>query len=100
MRRYRVVLSRRSIADIQRIVDHYNRQQAGLGKRFYAEVKTRINRVARYPFACAVRYDDIRFAMLDSFPYAAHYNIEDKTVIIQGVLSTLQDPEENWIKKK
>jgi hypothetical protein len=96
---FKVILTTRAIQEIQDTVFYYNSKRKGLGKRFYNDLKKQIASVKLFPYSRAIRYDDIRFAMLDKFPYAAHYNIEGNSVIIHGVLSFHQDPDTFWIEK-
>jgi hypothetical protein len=98
MPKFELILTLRSIEEIQHAVDYYNHQQPGLGKRFYAEVKRQFSLLRQNPFTRSIRYDDIRFAVLNKFLYSIHYNIEVNLIIIQGVLSDFLDPETNWIK--
>src|SRR4051812_46981481 len=97
MPKYKVVITPRAIVDIQKAVSYYNTEKKGLGARFYADFKRQLSAVKQHPFSRAIRYDDIRFAMLHKFPYAAHYNIEGNLVVIYGVISTHQNPETAWI---
>jgi hypothetical protein len=100
MHSYHVIFTPRAIKQIQATVDYYNSLQNGLGKRFIQDLKRQLSSVRQHPFSRAIRYDDIRFAVLDKFPYAAHYNIEDDMIIVYGVLSMFQDPENSWIGNK
>lgn len=92
-----LVITPRAIKEIQNAVDYYNSKQNGLGKRFYQDVKRQFSAVSKNPFSRAVRYSDIRFAVLDKFPYAAHYSVEANLVIVQGVISMYMDPETSWM---
>ena len=97
MQEYKITITPQAIKQIQNTIDYYNALQNGLGKRFYQDLKSRLSSVRQHPFSRAIRYDDIRFAVLDKFPYAAHYNLEGNIVIVHGVLSMFQDPETSWI---
>ena len=46
----------------------------GLGKRFTAEVREKVGFTRKNPTASNVRYDDVRTAVLNIFPYMVHYN--------------------------
>jgi hypothetical protein len=96
---FQVVFTKSATTQIQAAVDYYNDIQAGLGKRFKQELKHQLGLVRKHPFTRAIRYDDIRFAVLDKFPFAAHYNIEDNRIIVHAVHSMFQDPDTTWIKK-
>ena len=100
MAKYTIVLTPRAIREIQAAIDYYDNQQIGLGKRFFTAFKKRLSIITRNPYIHAIRYDDIRFALIDKFPYSAHYNIEGNKLIILGVLSMHQDPETSWIRKE
>ena len=97
MPKYKLILTSRAIKEIQNAIDYYNGQQQGLGKRFYSDLKRQFSAIKLNPFTRAIRYDEIRFAMLKKFPYAAHYNIEHHSIIVLGVLSTHQNPDTSWI---
>jgi len=98
MRRYKIFIALKALRDIQRAADYYNTQRKGLGKKFVEDVKNEVDAVATAPFSRAVRYDDIRFAVLSRFPYAAHYYVERDKVIILAVVSMFMNPETSWVK--
>ena len=98
MKHFTVVVTPRAIKEMQKTMEYYNGLQAGLGRRFHQDYKTQITSLKHNPFARAIRYADIRFAVFDNFPYAIHYNIEDNQVIILAVLSIFQNPETFWIE--
>lgn len=102
MKKYTLVFTPESIQEIRDAADWYNVQQKGLGKRFTTQLKKELNKLKQNPFSRSVRYDDIRFAVTEVFPYAAHYTIDEAahTIIIQAVLAFLQGPEANWKKRK
>ncbi len=81
--------------DIREAATWYNKQRAGLGRRFTKEVRDRVHYIRQYPTAFNVRYDDIRTAVLNTFPFMIHYAIDDrsKTIIISAVLHTSRNPE-------
>ncbi len=49
-------------------------------------------------FISSFRYDDIRFAVLRSFSYTAHYNVIDKDIVIYVVLGFSEDIAK-WVTK-
>jgi len=73
----------------------YNKRQNGLGRRFTLEVRKKIKFIKQYPVSIAIRYDGIRTAVLDVFPYMIHFTVDpqNKLVIIIAILSTHRDPE-------
>ncbi len=97
MRHYKVEITARAIVQIQTAIDYYNNLQNGLGKRFYQDLQHQLSSIRKHPFSRAIRYDVVRFAVLDKFPYAAHFTIEENVIVIQRVLTMNQDPETSWI---
>lgn len=81
--------------DIKEAVKWYNERLPGLGKRFTAHVRKKVLFIRENPEAVAIRYDDTRTVVLDTFPYMIHYTIDraNKTVIVSAVLGTHRDPD-------
>lgn len=67
----------------------------GLGKRFTSQVRETISYIQQNPFAVAVRYNNVRTAVLEAFPYMVHYSIYEikEKIIVFAVLHTSRDPE-------
>ena len=86
--------------DIREAAKWYNKRQNGLGKRFTAEVREKVHFIRQNPKASNVRYNSVRTAVLNVFPFMVHFTIDEKnkTVIISAVLHTSRDPE-IWKKK-
>ncbi|MCD4710429.1 MAG: type II toxin-antitoxin system RelE/ParE family toxin [Bacteroidales bacterium] len=86
--------------DIREATLWYNRQSKGLGKRFMDEVRGKIHFIKQNPKTCSVRYDNVRTAVLNIFPFMIHYTIDPdkKTVIVSAVLHTSRNPE-LWQKR-
>jgi len=98
MPRYKAVYSPESIQEIKNIVEWYSDISPELGRRFKNALLTEIAAIKKAPFARSLRYDDVRFAVVKNFPYAAHYSIDSNTALIkiQAVLGFVQDSEANW----
>jgi plasmid stabilization system protein ParE len=80
--------------DIREAVRWYNDRQIGLGKRFSEQLRKTVHFIRRNPRAVAVRYDNVRTAILDVFPYMVHFTVDDEkaTIVISAVLSTSRSP--------
>ena len=87
-----------AIEELQKAIDYYNDQKAGLGIEFMIEFEDQIQLLMLNPFTHAIRYLHVRFAVVHRFPYAIHYIIKEdiRSVIVQTVLSTFKNPETNW----
>jgi len=81
--------------DIKEAAYWYNQRKKGLGKRFTQQIRQKINFLKTAPYVTAVRYDDVRTAIPDVFPYMIHYTIDKsaKLIIITAVLHTSRNPD-------
>jgi plasmid stabilization system protein ParE len=86
--------------DIQEVALWYNSKQKGLGKRFTLELRRKVKFISQNPQAVAVRYADVRTAVLDVFPFMIHFTIEEdkKRVVISAVFHTSLNPKK-WKKR-
>lgn len=93
MKKYKLLFTPEAVQEINYVAGWYNKQQKGLGKRFKTLLKKELAKLKQNPFTRSVRYDDVRFAIPDVFPYAAHYIIDEQsgTIIIQAVLAFKQE---------
>ncbi len=79
---YELLFSPKALADIEEARVWYNLQQKGLGKRLILDVKNVIAFIKRNPYFASVKFENIRTAACNTFPYAVHYEIdEDQNVV-------------------
>ncbi len=83
--------------DISIVAKWYNNQLPGLGMRFTQHIRTKISFIHQNPLTYSLRYNNIRTAVLDVFPYMIHYLIDDnkKQIIIIAILHTSRKPRYN-----
>jgi hypothetical protein len=77
--------------DLIEAIEWYKNQKVGLGKEFEREVKRSKNRVQKNPLGYEIKYNSIRTAFTDVFPYAIHFMVDQparKVVIIAIVHQT------------
>lgn len=90
--------------DIQKAVDFYNEQTQNneLGKRFVINTENALAKLNRAALHYQVRYDDIRLLPIPSFPYRAHFRVneEDNIVLVEAIFHTRQNPEEWRMRTK
>ena len=55
--------------DIRDAAQWYQKKQTGLGKRFIGEVRIKVSFIKENPMACAKKYDNVRTAVLNTFPF-------------------------------
>jgi len=94
MKRFSVKISPEALMDIQDITDWYNLQKRNLGKRFQKATIKHIDSLSKSPYAYAIRYNEIRCALIKGFPYMIHYHIEEDSFIVEvlAVISTDRNP--------
>ena len=87
-----------ALQEIQHIVHYYNSLSDGLGNRFKQNLLAAIKILKANPAYNSFRYDEVRFAVVKKFPYAAHYTFDAKSNIVKihATLAFKQDPSANW----
>ena len=70
---YRIRFHPRFINDLETAIAYYNEQSRKTGVQFKLSIKKQLIRIKANPYTRSVRYDDIRFARIEKFPYAIHY---------------------------
>ena len=92
---YKSVILPLAKEDIREAAKWYNKMQEGLGKRFIAEVREKVHYITQNPEASVVRYDKVRTAVLNVFPFMVHYTIDaaNKTILILAIFHTSRNPE-------
>jgi hypothetical protein len=83
MPRFKLVFSPESLKEIERIIIFYNDASTGLGTRFKKTLLVEFAAIKQNPFTRSFRYDNVRFAVVKKFPYAAHYTIDEENLIIK-----------------
>jgi plasmid stabilization system protein ParE len=96
MPQYRLIFLPEAKQDVTDAANYYNNQLPGLGKLFKNEIKRQLLLLKQNPFTRSIRYDEVRFAVTNKFPYSIHYVINNNTVFIKAVLCDHRDPMEHW----
>ena len=99
---YNVRFSSEIAVHLQTAINYYDELSVGLGEQFLSDFEMQITGVSQNPHSRAIRYDDVRFALINRFHYAIHYYIEEsrKEVVAFALYSTYADPETHWKKSK
>jgi plasmid stabilization system protein ParE len=92
--KYKVTLLPDAFLDIREIINWYNLEQRGLGKRFYDSLKLKIKSISHIPFSFQLSYKETRSAILDKFLYQIHYRVNelDRVIIIFAITHTSRNP--------
>jgi len=78
-------------ADIQEAYDYYEGKKVNLGEEFLDELDETVSNISSNPKMYAIFYKYVRRAVLNRFPYAILYVIQQIGVNIFAVFSTYQD---------
>ncbi|MBO9572424.1 MAG: type II toxin-antitoxin system RelE/ParE family toxin [Chitinophagaceae bacterium] len=91
---YKILYFDEARLDIQEAKLWYRTQLKGLERRFAEDIKNAILRLKERPSVHAIRYQNIRIAHPDVFPYSVHFYIdeENKTVVIISIVHNSRDP--------
>ena len=81
--------------DLQLAVDFYNSRKKGLGVRFLNTVKIQISQIKSNPYVFQLRYDDVRCAPINIFPYTVHYRVVSETnlIMVTAIFCDSRDPQ-------
>jgi len=98
---FKVILLPLARNDIKVASDWYNGRQKGLGQRFARHVREAVAFIKQNPRTFEIRYDNVRTAVLNVFPFMIHYQLDEKKqlVIISAVFHTSQNPD-IWKKRQ
>jgi plasmid stabilization system protein ParE len=92
---FKVVILPQAKNDIHEAAQWYQTKQPGLGKRFTGELRRTVSFIERNPMAFAKKYDNVRTAVLNTFPFLIHYTFDEikKIIVISAVLHTSRNPK-------
>ncbi len=99
MTKYSIFYTPESIEQIKHIIHWYEGINKDLGKRFKSNLIIAINTIRKNPFTPSFRYDEVRYAVVNKFPYAAHYTVNKNnlTIVIHAVFAFQENPEK-WLR--
>lgn len=77
----------------------YERERAGLGFRFEAQVNTVFARLLENPFQVPVIEQDVRRALVRDFPYGVFFTTEADLITVLAVLHLRRHPD-TWKRRR
>lgn len=92
-KKYTLYLTPQSVEHIKHIAQWYNIKSKGLGNLFTKELKVALAEVKKQPTFPSFRYDEVRYAIPQNFPYAAHCTIEGSSIIVHAVFGFSENPK-------
>ena len=92
---YRLIIDPAAKLDIIESIRWYNEQKPGLGRRYYSSIKQAMKLIKNGPEKFQVRYETLRMAPLERFPFMVLYQVDlaNKLVAIVAVLHTGRNPK-------
>jgi plasmid stabilization system protein ParE len=79
-------------ADIERGHAWYERERAGLGEEFLAEVFSTVQAVLDRPETFPVLYRQTRRALVRRFPYALFFRVMDEAIVFVACFHVRRNP--------
>ena len=95
---YQLVFSPEAKTDVKSAAAYYDDKLPGLGKKFKNEVKRQLAQLKQNPYTRSIRYDSVRLAVIDKFPYSIHYTTTERKVTIHAIICDYRNPAEYWVK--
>lgn len=91
---YELVLSKRSIQQINKAATYLSLQKTGFEILFLNELDNKLKFVKKNPLKCQIRYKVVRIKFLKKFNFGIHYIIEQNTIYVLAVFHTSQNSED------
>ncbi len=82
-------------AELEKAIDFYNLQSAGLGFEFAVEIRKTLERIVQYPDAWHPLSLRTRRCRTNRFPYGVVYQVRDSGILIVAVMHSHQHPH-SW----
>jgi len=97
---YRLEIRPDAIADIEEAALWYEAREPGLGSDFANEVLQAIDILPNNPLAYRIRHKrkNVRWKLLDRFPYRVVYQMTDDLITVIGVLHSARH-DRHWRKR-
>jgi plasmid stabilization system protein ParE len=87
-----VVLRQEARAEFDDAFDWYEKQHAGIGVAWAAEVQNVFDRISARPKLYPQIFQDVRRAVMLRFPYSVFYRIEPQRIVVLAVFHSKRDP--------
>jgi len=97
---YKIKINPSARLDLIEAIDWYNKQQSNLGFHFYKYTQSTLDNIQKNPSGFAIRYKNIRTAIVKKFPYMVHYIIDQQidTINVLAIICMYRNPE-SWFEK-
>jgi len=72
--------------------DWYEKERAGLGVEFLAEIDRLLQRIAGNPEQFPMLYRDVRKAVAHRFPYCLYFRERNHSIVVMAVFHSARNP--------
>ena len=83
----KIKLSPKALDDIRNGAVYYNEQQKGLGKSFKVVINKTLDEVREMPLSASIVYEDVRYKVVENFPYIILYKIKGNVISVSTVFN-------------
>ena len=91
--KYHVVFTPEAEEDIEDSYLWYEGKAGGLGEDFRAELKAATSRIVLAPFGYQILEEDTRRTLLNSFPHALFFVIDEDRIVVTSCIYQGRDPQ-------
>lgn len=97
---YPVKFTHGFVDELAGAIFYYEKISPDLAIRFKKAVEKQLRIIETTPLVKSIRYNNIRFAIIEDFPYAIHYSVNEKleVILVNKIASTHRNPETHWLE--
>lgn len=88
---YNLLILPKAEQDIKEINFNYKLINKSLAKKFNDALKKEVNIIHQNPYLYQIRYDELRMAKIDKFPYSIHFEIYSDAIVINAIYHNSRD---------
>ena len=90
---YKILIREEAVGEIRQAYLWYENQNIGLGKRMLTSFEKSLLTIERTPMLFPVNFDNVRRALIKTFPFGILFEIIDEQVIILSFFHLKRDPK-------
>ena len=87
-----VVFRRQARREFDQAGDWYEKERAGLGLEFLAEIQLVIDRITSHPEQFPIVHRDVRKAVARRFPYCVYFHERERNIVVLAVFHGSRNP--------
>lgn len=87
-----VVFRQQARREFDEAGDWYEKERAGLGLEFLAEIERLIHHIASNPEQFPILYRDVRKAVARRFPYCVYFRERNQYIVVLAVFHSARNP--------